>query len=150
MQDVVAPGLDVLAPVSATASSGKCAYCNVYFEHSEAFMSGTSMSSAQVAGIAALLKAAHPTWTPMMIKSAIMTSASDLVSATNGSYYLPMQHGAGHVEPASALNPGLVFDSSLEDWQRTLCASGQPRGYAEAKVGACGRAGERFKHGAAI
>ena len=56
--------------------------------------SGTSMSSPHVAGLAALLKEMHPDWSPMMIKSALMTTGYDVLARRP-------EH-----EPAGDLPPG--------------------------------------------
>ena len=69
------------------------------------------MAAPHIAGIAALFKEAHPTWSPMMIKSAMMTTARDHKSTTD-----PFAQGAGFIRPANAMDPGLVFDSGWADW----------------------------------
>lgn len=56
--DVAAPGVSILA-----------AKGNTYV-----FMSGTSMACPHVSAVVALLKSAHPDWSPAMIKSAIITT----------------------------------------------------------------------------
>jgi hypothetical protein len=68
------------------------------------------MSSPHMAGLGALLKQAHPDWSPMMIKSAFMTTSYQ------GNDYSPFNWGAGHVDPNKAVDPGLVFDSNFADW----------------------------------
>ena len=68
------------------------------------------MSSPHIAGVALLLKQAHPDWSPMAIKSAMMTTSYQ----TND--YAPFDWGAGHVDPNKAVDPGLVYDSNLTDW----------------------------------
>lgn len=91
--DVTAPGVDILAAVSP--DSGR------EFD----LLSGTSMSSPHVAGLGALLTQAHRDWTPAMIKSALMTTGYDTL---DGDVFA---HGAGHVKPNAATDPGLVFKS---------------------------------------
>lgn len=108
--DVSGPGVSVLAAVAPPGNGG------VDF----AEYSGTSMSSPHIAGLGALLKDLHPDWSPMMIKSALMTTGTDLLSGAD-----PFAQGAGHVDPNSAADPGLVYDHGFVDWLGFLCGTGQ-------------------------
>jgi hypothetical protein len=89
------------------------------------------MSSPHVAGLAALFKQKYPGWSPMAIKSALMTTGYDVLDggtpAPNTNPVLIFRQGAGHVQPNSALNPGLVYDSGFNDWLALICAT-QPQG----------------------
>ena len=109
--DLVAPGVDIVAATSP-AILGR----------SWDMMSGTSMSSPHLAGLGALMKQLHPKWSPMRIKSALMTTASTETKNTaeplDGT---PLDYGAGFVVPNSAADPGLVYDSRDLDWIRFLC-----------------------------
>lgn len=109
--DIMAPGVDVLAAVAPPGNNGR------NFD----FYSGTSMSSPHIAGIAALIMQAHPDWSPMMVKSALMTTASTMTNMGNdipGGYF---DYGAGQVVPNSAFDPGLVYDAGWLDWLAFLC-----------------------------
>ena len=59
--------------------------------------------------------------------SAIMTSAGDVLDGANTNPLVIFRQGAGHVKPNSAANPGVVFDSSWNDWLAFICAT-QPQG----------------------
>lgn len=88
------------------------------------------MSTPHLSGIAALLKSLHPSWSPAAIKSAIMTS-SDAVDRTgvplkdeqyrHATFYAM---GAGYVNPALAVDPGLVYDLHADDYLPYLCGLG--------------------------
>ena len=127
--DVIAPGQDILAAVAPPGNSGLL--FNLY--------SGTSMSSPHVAGLAALLRDLHPDWTPMMIKSALMTSATDVLDGPDTNPLVIFRQGAGHVRPNSAADPGLVFDAGWNDWLAFLCAT--TSGVSPATCGALAAAG---------
>ena len=81
------------------------------------------MSSPHVAGVAALLKDLHPSWSPMAIKSALMTSATDVLDGPNTSPSVIFSQGAGHIRPNGAADPGLVFDAGFNDWLAFLCGT---------------------------
>lgn len=108
--DIAAPGVGVLAAYSPR-SAGRD------FD----FLSGTSMSSPHIAGLAALVKDAHPDWSPMAIKSAMMTSARPHASDASNDVFAG---GAGFVNPRKFLNPGLVYDADQDDWWDFLAGQG--------------------------
>ncbi|PWB53562.1 MAG: hypothetical protein C3F13_09135 [Anaerolineales bacterium] len=111
--DVMAPGVDILAAVSPASGGGL--NFNLY--------QGTSMSAPHVAGVAALLMQAHPDWTVMMVKSALMTSAYDVLDGPNTNPLVIFRQGAGHIKPNSAVNPGLVYNAGWNDWLAFLCGT---------------------------
>src|SRR5690606_34631455 len=61
LPDVTAPGTSIIAAAGSGAGVE--------------YKSGTSMAAPHVAGAAALLKAAHPGWTPSDLASALVTTA---------------------------------------------------------------------------
>jgi subtilisin family serine protease len=99
--DIAAPGVDVLAAVAPGKHAGR----------DYDLISGTSMASPHIAGIAAVIKQIHKKWSPMEIKSAMMTTAGDTIGTTS-----PFDQGAGQVQPNRATAPGVVFDHDVEDW----------------------------------
>jgi hypothetical protein len=124
--DVSAPGQDVLAAVSPIGYNGRT------FD----LLSGTSMSSPHVAGLGALMKELKPGWSPMAIKSALMTTAADVLDggtppAAETNPVLIFRQGAGHVRPMAATDPGLVFDAGFNDWLNFICGV-QPGGFCSA------------------
>ena len=70
---------------------------------------GTSMATPHVAGLAALIKSAHPTWTPYMIKSAIISTADWLYPNVYFPYaYDIYKQGAGMIDPMQAVTTTVI------------------------------------------
>jgi len=118
--DVTAPGINILAgasPKSITSAP----------DESFAFLSGTSMAAPHVAGVAALLRQAHPEWSPAALKSALMTTARQDIKQQDGATDAhPFDFGSGHIVPNSANDPGLVYDVSGDEYDAYSCSIQSP------------------------
>ncbi|KAM3350665.1 hypothetical protein ACQJBY_023016 [Aegilops geniculata] len=124
--DVTAPGVDVIAAYSEEAPATDLPFEDRRVPYN--MVSGTSMSCPHVAGIAGLIKARYPDWSPAMIKSAIMTTAftgandEGQIREETGAAATPFSYGSGHVNPVQALDPGLVYDTTPYDYASFLCS----------------------------
>lgn len=118
--DVTAPGINILAgftPDAANSVSGE----------NFAYITGTSMATPHVAGVAALLLEAHPDWSPAAIKSALMTTAYQTVNQQDGSTpALPFDFGSGHIDPNKANDPGLIYDVTDDEYDAFACGTTSP------------------------
>ena len=104
--DVAAPGTLISSAASGTGTD-------------RSTLSGTSMSSPHVAGIAALVAQTHPDWTALQIKAAVMNTAThDLYSelGQTGAIYGPERVGSGRVDAYDAANAEvLAFATDASD-----------------------------------
>ncbi len=92
--DVVAPGVEICAAQWDTAFGIDDDYNNPNrpdkhrcVDSQHVAISGTSMSAPHVSGVAALIKQAHPDWTPEEIKMAIRNTAIDIGKNINTQGY---------------------------------------------------------------
>ncbi|KAJ4746105.1 Subtilisin-like protease [Rhynchospora pubera] len=120
--DITGPGVNILAAWAPTKMNPIQDDFNI--------ISGTSMATPHLSGIAALIKSVHPDWSPAAIKSAMMTT-----SDTTDSHGEPIKDeqyhkasffamGVGHVNPSRAVDPGLVYDLGVNDYISYLCGLG--------------------------
>ncbi|KAA8549133.1 hypothetical protein F0562_000817 [Nyssa sinensis] len=126
--DLIAPGVNILAAWPDGVAPTELSSDTRSTEFNIA--SGTSMSCPHVSGLAALLKGAHPDWSPAMIRSALMTTAymqdnngNPLLDESTYNISIVWGTGAGHVDPEKAVDPGLVYDLTVNDYLDFLCAS---------------------------
>ncbi|KAI3982820.1 hypothetical protein MKX01_010303 [Papaver californicum] len=118
--DIMAPGVDILAAFSPVANPSD--FPNAALSVNYTFISGTSMSCPHVAGAAAYVKSFHPDWPASFIKSALMTTAFDMINT--GDPGREFSYGSGQIDPLKAINPGLVYHTFIEDYISMLCNVG--------------------------
>ncbi|KAB2063926.1 hypothetical protein ES319_A10G252100v1 [Gossypium barbadense] len=143
--DITAPGFDILAAWSeATTVTGVINDKRIVPYN---IISGTSMSCPHATAVAAYVKSFHPTWSPSAIKSALMTTGSNTIFAIGESNLwlltniflcfstawpmspktntdLEFAYGSGLINPSSAIDPGLVYDTGEIDYIKYLCGQG--------------------------
>ncbi|CAI9755392.1 unnamed protein product [Fraxinus pennsylvanica] len=118
--DIIGPGVNILAAWDVSVE-------NINTKSTFNIISGTSMACPHLSGIAALLKNAHPDWSPAAIKSAIMTTSSLVNLANNPIEDQTLQPanffaiGSGHVNPSKSTDPGLIYDIQPEEYIPYLC-----------------------------
>ncbi|MFQ3206289.1 MAG: subtilisin family serine protease [Glaciecola sp.] len=93
------------------------------------YLSGTSMSSPHIAGSAALVKSAQPTWTADNIRSALAMTATPTVKkedgVTAGDWF---DMGSGRVQVDQAVASGLVMDETAANYENANPnIGGEPR-----------------------
>lgn len=108
--DVVAPGHLICAAQSSIDTiwqqkfnAGVDVHC---IDNQHISISGTSMAGPMVAGVVALVKQAHPSWTPQEIKNTIKGTAVDL-------FLSPLEQGAGRVDALSAVQATNSYPTSI-------------------------------------
>ncbi|KAL0429456.1 UNVERIFIED_CONTAM: CO(2)-response secreted protease [Sesamum radiatum] len=132
--DIMAPGVAILAAVIPKIESFFGAPGNKSSLFS--IKSGTSMACPHVTGAMAFIKSVHPHWSFSLIKSALITTGilnnysislkqhGNTLTNTSDSSANPHQVGAGEIRPIKALDPGLAFDTTINDHLSFLCYYG--------------------------
>ena len=101
--NMTAPGVNIFAALADGTEYG--------------FLGGTSMSSPHIAGAAALVRQAHPDWSPMETKSALQMTASKSGLKDDGATPWDWDDvGSGRVDLTGAARAGLVLDETTQNF----------------------------------
>lgn len=101
--DIVAPGTEIFSTIPGYGVED--AYKNAYKRET-----GTSQAAPYITGVAALMKQAHPDWSPLDIKVAMTNTAKVLDTNT----YNVFDQGSGRIRPYTAVHPSIVAYSTEE------------------------------------
>lgn len=107
---------DIVAPGVAIESTVPGGYLS---------LQGTSMAAPHIAGACALMKQAHPNWTPEQIKSALMNTAKQIVQS-NGLPYKPFEQGAGRVQLVDAVQATTLIHPATLSFGKIIKGNAHP------------------------
>lgn len=112
--DLTAPGSTILAAVPPASLLGVLSQSNY------GSVSGTSMSAPHVSGVAALVKQAHPGWTPDMIRTVLINTSTNLrdkegVPKADPSAERVLDQGGGLVDVYEAVNAKALMGVTSTD-----------------------------------
>jgi|GEM_PF-1104937 len=117
--DITAPGGDIWSTVPVAQGS----YANY---------SGTSMATPHVTACMALVKEAHPNWTPDQIKTVLMNTSKILIDPQYGVPYSPHLMGAGRVDVYNAIHTNATVVNKADN--KPYVALGEITNYKTAPV----------------
>ncbi|HKE47437.1 MAG TPA: S8 family serine peptidase [Rhodanobacteraceae bacterium] len=113
--DITGPGVNIYAAVDPAAGN-------------YGYLSGTSMSSPHTAGSGALIRAAHPDWTPAEVKSALMLTAfTDGHEEDRTTPWTPDDVGAGRIDLTKAAEAGFVMNETFANFLAAEPPGGDPK-----------------------
>ncbi|MEY9095152.1 S8 family serine peptidase [Paenibacillus sp. RC84] len=104
--DISAPGVSILSTWPAYGKQKPDANYNTAYSR----ISGTSMATPHVAGLALLLKQQHPDWSPLDIRAAL-ANTSDKISDLDGKLYDVYSQGAGRANVGTAVKTQALLQS---------------------------------------
>ncbi|MGG1674313.1 S8 family serine peptidase [Neobacillus sp. NRS-1170] len=119
--EVTAPGVSVFSTVPSYMHKDDNGNALTDYQNAYERLSGTSMATPNVSGVAALLKQAHPDMTPADIKSTLMNTAEPL-----NDKYSVYEVGAGLVNPYKAVHA--QTEIQVKDKTKTLSSNAKDSG----------------------
>lgn len=106
--DLVAPGVNIMSTWPAYGLNDP----NASYSEAYSRISGTSMATPHVAGLALLLKQEHPNWTPFDIRAALANTADEISDGSDVPVpYDVYSQGAGRVDIAKAIDTPAVLQT---------------------------------------
>jgi len=127
--DIAAPGINITSAqtgVTCTSSTVGCLTPDAsgFIPGSQSLLlSGTSMASPHMAGIMALLRQIHPTWTVEQLKALAMNGALHdltLIPKGEGLRYGPSRIGAGRVDPVNSAKASVLAYNAEDPGQVSI------------------------------
>ncbi len=113
--DITGPGVNIMAAYADSAGAAP----------QYGMISGTSMSAPHLSGAAALIIAAHPTWSPAEVRSALMMTADKTTRIEDGSApATPDDVGSGMVDLRLAAKSALTMNETYANYLAANPATG--------------------------